>query len=387
MLKAEISKNEIDRAENLHDKSIFINSQDSSSLNVIDDVVTSDPPTNLTLYEEFMKGGVTCGLRTIFFDEYVKDYYTTLWVPSGEEVFRKVSDHLRYVNEHPQKVLVATTAESIERAKREGKMALILEFQWPEPVANSSVPALSLVHGWYAMGIRAIQLAYNKNSLLADGCGEPRNAGLSRQGEATIEEMNKVGMLIDLTHVGDQSCKEAMEMAKKGTCSLTHANARALCASKINKPDDLIKMCAEKGGVTGICGLSPRLRLDRLATIEDFMVQIDYVVKLVGIDYVGIGLDYPMHYKPQIEPFISAQKWELWKRVWPEYIGYARAKDVPATAVPYKSKAARMADGLHAPVLWRDITKHLVHRGYSDQDIQKILGLNFLRQYRGVFGS
>lgn len=356
-LVAELTPDDEARAEELHRRSVFINALDIASIHDFDK----------EYIERIRNSGLTCGVKTVVLHELRFERYTRLW-EDNESVFRKISDYLRLAHEHADVVSVVKTAADIERAKRDNKYGLIFGLQNATPVGDK----LALLPALYELGVRIIVLSYNRRNAFADGCGEPSNAGLSTLGRRLVEEMNDRGMLVDLTHVGRRSSLEALELSEK-PCTFSHSNADAVVPNPIAKPDDLLRMCAEKGGVNGIAAKPQRLVTEGIATIEHFMDQVDYMVNLVGSESVGFGLDTPSHWSHN--PALAEMLGETWKRTYPEFAG--KREDVTQAD----------CEGLDTWEGLPNLTRGLVARGYTDDEIERILGKNFLRLFRDVFGA
>ena len=182
-------------------------------------------------------------------------------------------------------------------------------------------------------------------------------------GIAVIERMNELGMLIDLSHVGPKTTMEAIEFSKVPVC-FTHANAKALCDHFRNKSDEALKAVAERGGVIGINVISAytQTRKGVKPDIEDYYAMMDYVVNLVGVDHVGIGTDISPNWSPE----------EIRKtfEVYPELTG-----------------TEEHLEELDSIIYFRNLAKGLLHRGYTQENVKKILGDNWLRLFRIVWGA
>ena len=265
---------------------------------------------------------------------------------------------------HSDKVVLVRTGRDIEKAKREGKFGIIMGSQNADILGGS----LSLLSVYKRLGLRIIQLSYYEQNLLGEGCGERTDGGLSNFGVEVVKEMNRLGLVIDVSHCGDQVTMDAIECSREPVM-VTHANARALCSHERNKTDEQIKTLAEKGGVIGLNAFSItcEVRKSIRPTLEDLLDMADYIVRLVGPDYVSLGLDiYPslteetFMQRSQLYPQLSA-KWGIFER-----------------NIFYND------DGTVDFTLFPEITKRLVARGYSNNDIEKILGLNFLRVFKTI---
>jgi membrane dipeptidase len=259
----------------------------------------------------------------------------------------------------PESVMLVEEAQDIQKAKQNGKLGIILGFQNASPLGEN----VTLLPIFHKLGVRIIQLTYNEANALGCGCLEPNDTGLTSFGIQVIQNMNRLGILVDLSHTGKRTSRDAIEVSDD-PIAFTHANPSALKDHPRNKPDELIRMATEKGGVIGLtpytsfCKSAPGKR----ATLEDFLDHIDYVVQLVGIDNVGIGTD-------------KAEKTEL------EY--YLRNQiQYPKQLGPFK---LRFVEGFPSIRNFPHITEGLLSRGYSDEDCAKIIGGNFYSLFQKVW--
>lgn len=217
----------------------------------------------------------------------------------------------------------------------------------------------------YKLGVRVIQLTYNEANAIGSGCLEPRDNGLTSFGSQLIQAMNRLGILIDLSHVGWQTSKDSVNVSEYPV-AITHGNPFSMKGLSRNKPDDLIRMVGEKGGVIGatpfaaFCKSAPGKR----PTLEDFLDQLDYLVQLVGVDHVGIGTD----------KFEGKTK--------EEYISEVQTRYPKLIQTPFEH---RHVEGFSHITQFPRITEGLIARGYSDEDCGKILGGNFLSLFGKVW--
>jgi membrane dipeptidase len=335
-----LNKEQEQRAVNIHRKSIII---DALTL------MFNDAPSNDSYFQLMLDAGITA---------------TNLTVPRFLDDFRQSLSRVSYWHENFHRfgrVLLATSAQDIEKAKMTRKIAIIMGSQNGAIIESD----ISLLRIFYALDLRILQLTYQWRNLIGDGCGERTDCGLSKFGLQVVEEMNRIGFLIDLSHVGYRTTMEVIELSEDPVV-FTHTNPRALCDHVRCKSDEQIKALAEKGGVMGITAFAPisEVRKGVRATIEDYLDCIDHVVKLVGVDHVGIGSDF--------EPFATTEDHEMARKRFPEIIGTYTLQ-------------TRNVEGLEVVSNFIDITRGLVGRGYADQEIEKILGGNFLRVFRRVW--
>jgi membrane dipeptidase len=264
-----------------------------------------------------------------------------------ESAVRAIADYTKAIEARDDITLCATVSQ-ILAARRAGKMAVTFDIEGMRAL-NSN---LAMVETYYRLGVRQMLIAYNLNNDAGGGCHDD-DKGLTDFGRAVITEMNRVGMVVDCAHSGIKSGLEAMKISTK-PCIFSHANARALKDHERNITDVQIRAVAATGGVVGVNGLS--LYLDKgPATLDSLVRHIDYIANLVGVDHVGVGLDFdPSNNAPLNDP--GAAKY------WPE-------RQYPRNLKP---------DFL-SPSVFPLLPQSLRAAGYKDQDIRAIVGGNFLR--------
>jgi len=331
------------RAQALHDRSIVIDALDVSRF-------------DRSHFEKMKAGGITAANATVV-------------MPGCN--FRQSVDGIRefdvLIERNSDLVMQVLCADDIERAKAAGKVGIVYGFQ--NAVGIEGDPRLVKV--FHALGVRIIQLTYMTANALGDGCLEPRNGGLTIFGKAVVRELNACGIIVDISHVGERTSLDAIEFSEVPV-AISHACAKGLVDNPRNKTDEVIKAVAARGGVMGITSL-PNFVCDfesgAQPTLEDYLRQIDYVAQLVGIDHVGIGMDYVDGHDSN---FSST-------RTWGGTMAQAERKAVGRTVWPMPYAVADSA-------CMGQVTEGLVKRGYRDEDIQKVLGLNWVRYFRRVWG-
>lgn len=295
----------------------------------------------------------------------------TILVSSGEvfspfgfmETVRDIAETLAVVDAHPERLLLVRSPEDIVAAKRTGRTGLYLYFQSPEPLATE----LWRVRLFYELGLRMIQLTYNARSLAGDGCAERTDSGLSEWGLVLVEQCNRLGIAVDVSHCGYRTTMEAIEASKTPTL-ITHANARALCDNPRCKTDEQAKACAARGGVIGVQALPAFISAtDTKPTIEDMLDHLDHWVRLVGVDHVGLGLDLTNGHERD-DYSLLGYKPEMYKNVWVDGV-------------------QQWIAGLGSLAELPNITERLLRRGYGDEDVAKILGGNFVRVLTQIWST
>ena len=277
-----------------------------------------------------------------------------------------LSAWMRRFRERDDILQVKETAD-IYAAKEQGKTGIILSFQNASPIENE----LDRLGLFLALGVRVIQLTYHETNLLGSGCWERTDSGLSNFGVDAVREMNRLGIVIDLSHVGPKTTMDAIEMSEQPV-AITHANARSFCNHPRNKEEDALKLLAEKGGVVGATSYAHFLPKGFDSTVEDFVDAIDDMVERVGIDHVAIGTD-STHDQPL----------EFW-----HYIGSQQGTKFPSTfadgSVPY-TELSFQPKGIDSPAEFPNLAEALVNRGYSAEDITKLLGGNWMNLFERVW--
>ena len=287
------------------------------------------------------------------------------------ENFRETLAHIagwvKRFEQHRGVLLQVRTVDDIMRAKRDGLVGVILGFQNASPIEND----LSRFSIFKQLGVGIIQVTYHERNLLGNGCFERTDEGLSNFGLDAVREMNRVGILIDLSHVGERTTLETIEHSVKPV-SCTHANAKSYYDVPRNKADEALKLLAEKGGVVGATAITTFLRTGVSSTLEDYVDAIDHMVELIGIDHVGIGTDFTQE---QPKPF--------WR-----YINSQQGTKFPSTFIDPEVQFDEMQlypAGLETPDEMPNISAALLRRGYGADDVAKILGGNWMRLFKEVW--
>ncbi len=255
-------------------------------------------------------------------------------------------------------VRLATSVEDIHAAKRDGTIALIAGFECSTMIENE----LDRIDMLYGFGVRQLGIAYSQSNMLGSGLSEPADGGLTNFGRRAVERMNKLGMLIDISHSGDRTCLETIDHSAVPVM-ITHAGARAVWPIDRMKTDETITACAARGGLIGL-EAAPHTTISPdhpVHSIDSVMDHFRYCVDLVGIDHVSFGPD------TMFGDHVAVHR---------AYAGNYAQKS------PQGGEHPRVAyvEGLENPGenFW-NITAWLVEHGYSDEDIVKVLGGNALR--------
>ncbi|GHF19597.1 peptidase [Streptomyces spiralis] len=268
---------------------------------------------------------------------------------------------------HQDGVVVARTVRDIIDAKRDGHIAFVMGTESAGAIENE----LDRIDVLYGFGTRQMGLVYADSNALGSGQKEPRDAGLTTFGRRAVERMNALGILIDVSHASDRTSLDAIEASSK-PIAITHAGARAVWPTPRMKPDDVLKACAERGGVLGI-EAAPHTTVSHdhtTHTIESVMDHFEYAVELMGIEHVAFGPD----------------------GFYGDHVGFHHATGANlglaamTNAGDLKYDRVAHVDGMENPSEnFRNVAGWLVEHGYSDSDIEAVLGGNILRLLKEVW--
>ena len=296
---------------------------------------------------QFKAGGFDLIVSAIF----IHDYYLP------EMGLRRALDQIACLHEEmeetPGKFCLCRNTKEAKRAREQGKVAIFLSLEGAEPLQND----IHLLRIFYELGVRGLGLVWSRRNYVGDGAffttkktGKP--SGISSFGFKLIEEAEKLGMFIDVSHLNDEGFWDVMDICRTPVIA-SHSNCRALASSMRNLTDPQLEAIAEKDGVIGMNAIDKFVHDDgNNADVSHFVDHLDHVVKIAGIDHVGIGFDLCDSFRDYL-------------RIEQEL----PSKDVIDT---------------HAGL--GEFTAELLRRNYSEEDILKILGMNFLRVYRQTAG-
>jgi membrane dipeptidase len=275
---------------------------------------------------------------------------------------------------HQDFVFHATTVGDVLRAHEEEKVAWIASIEGAAMIENE----LDRIEVLYGFGVRALGIAYSEGNALGAGLKEPRDGGLTIFGRKAVERMNKVGMLIDCSHCGDQTTLDTIEFSEKPVI-LSHIGARALWDSNRLAPDSVLEACAKKGGLIGI-EAAPHTTLtynQRTHTLAAFMEHFEYVKSLVGVDHVGFGPDTLYGDHVGLHQAYAANL-----SIREAHGGASQARD--SQGLDYDE--VEYVEGIENPTEGSvNILRWLVKAGYSDEDIRKVMGGNAIRLLNEVW--
>ena len=288
----------------------------------------------------------------------------------GEETTtRLLSWVAEQIMTRPELMQIRTT-EDLRTAKREGKFGIFFHFQGPTPLG------WDIEKVWYykGLGLGVLQMAYNTRNPYANGITERVDGGLSIMGQKLVKACNEARVIVDVSHTGGKSAMDTIEASSEPVI-MSHANARGAIDSPRNVSDDLIKAIAANGGFVGAVGYPPFVSKKKQPTMDDMVAMIDYMVQLVGPDHVALGIDYDA----------------TTHGVMPEAKIEAIYKQMVASGAwnpsAYPPPPYNYPEGIELPNTLYNLTGALLARGYSEEDLAKIWGGNWMRVMDKVWGD
>lgn len=330
--------------------------------------------------EMWRRSGVTAACGT----------YSSWHEPSrGFEIaVRRVAQAHALIDALGGELRLARRTADIEDAHRAGSHGLILDFQNTVAYGDD----LERVEYFHSLGVRMVQLTYNVRNLVGDGCTEPRPGGLSRFGREIVERLNATGTLIDVSHCADPVCWDALEISE-APIVVSHSTSKALYDNHRAKSDDLAKAVADRGGYFGVVILPAYLSDAPEPTLEDFADHVEHLVDVCGIDHVGIGTDKTgpgpsdgsMVEFPAGMPRLRPNEFNWWGFRDPGGVQGRRGRgdpSIPHDRLPADFRLKGFADFRD----WPNLTVQLAQRGFGEDELRKLLGLNFLRVFHEVVG-
>ncbi len=210
----------------------------------------------------------------------------------------------RWFEQYPDLIIKGQWASDVDRAKAEGKTAIFFGFQNPSPIEDD----IGLVEIVHTLGARFMQLTYNNQSLLATGCYEAEDTGITRMGRQVIKEMNRVGLVVDMSHSADRSTIEAAEISER-PIAITHANPYAWSPALRNKKDDVIRAVTENGGMMGFSVYPHHLKGKSGCSLESFCEMIARAAETYGAQNLGIGTDLCQDHPDSVVEWMRVGRW------------------------------------------------------------------------------
>lgn len=301
------------------------------------------------IFEQMRAGGVSAVHATLVYHE------------NTRETLSRFGDWNRRFEQHSDLIMPVYEAADIAIARDTGRVGIFFGAQNCSPIEDD----IDMIAVMRRLGLMIMQLTYNNQSLLAAGCYEPEDSGVSRFGRQAIEEMNRVGMIIDMSHSSERSTLDAIELSSRPVI-ISHANPASFHPAKRNKSDKVLKAIAESGGLLGFSVYPFHLKDGPDCTLESFCNMVADTADLMGIDHIGIGTDLCQGQPQSVLDWMRNGRW-------------SKAMDF--------GEGNKNNAGWPRPLAWfqdnRDfpaIIEGLKRKGFTETEVEKIMGLNWLNQ-------
>ncbi len=273
----------------------------------------------------------------------------------------------RWFEQYPDLIMKGTTANCARRAKETGRTAIFFGLQNCSPIEDD----IGLVEILHTLGVRFMQLTYNNQSLLATGAYEAEDTGLTRMGKQVVREMNRVGLVVDMSHSAERSTLEAIEHSTR-PIAITHANPKFWHPGLRNKSDEVLKALASSGGMLGFSLYPHHLKGGSSCTLDSFCEMIARTADMIGIDHIGIGSDLCQDQPDSVVEWMRVGRWS-------KEIDYGEGSKDNAGFPPQPDWFRDNRD-------FGNIEQGLLDRGMYREEVDKVMGLNWLKFFDENFG-
>ncbi len=307
------------------------------------------------VFRELRSGGVHAIHVTIAYHE------------NFRETVLNVEQWNRWFEQYPELIFMGKSGEDIRKAIAENRTAVFFGFQNPSPIEDD----IGLIEIWHALGARFMQLSYNNQSFLATGCYEAEDPGITRFGKQAIEEMNRVGMVIDMSHSAERSTLEAIDLSAR-PIAITHANPHGWHPALRNKSHAVIKALTERGGIMGMSLYPHHLKGGSQCALDDFCRMIMDAAERYGVQHFAIGSDLCQDQPDSVVEWMRNGRWS-------KVLDYGEGT---ADAAGFPTQPAWFENNLH----FGNLEKGLMSAGLSDNDVAAIMGGNWQRFFDESFG-
>lgn len=306
------------------------------------------------IFEDMAYGGLDAVHVTICYHE---DF---------EETVRNLQDWNRRFQDYHHRIIPGRYAADVLRAKAESKTAVFFGFQNCTPI-ETDIDRVEICH---QLGVRFMQLSYNNQSLLATGCYENEDTGITRMGQQVIREMNRVGLVIDMSHSSERSTIEAIECSDR-PIAITHANPFSWHSALRNKSDTVLKALADSGGMIGFSLYPHHLKGSSDCTIETFCLMVAETAHTMGIDHIGIGSDLCQDQPDAVVAWMRNGRWT-------RDLDYGEGS---SSKPGFPDPPSWFASNRDFPNLFQG----LLNVGFSLSEVGQIMGGNWLRFFERSF--
>ena len=293
-------------------------------------------------------------------------HVTIAYHENFREMVLQVERWNRYFEQHPDRLMMGRTAADIDTARATGRTAVFFGFQNPSPIEDD----IGLVEICHSLGARFMQLTYNNQSLLATGCYEDEDPGVTRMGQQVIAEMNRVGLVVDMSHSAERSTLEAIDISRR-PIAITHANPAWWHPARRNKSDEVLRALTERGGMLGFSVYPHHLRDGSACSLQSFCEMIAESADRYGAENLGIGTDLCQDQPDSVVEWMRVGRWS-------KEIDYGEGT---ADNAGFPPMPGWFEDNRH----FGNIENGLRNAGLSEEDVAGIMGGNWYRFFAENF--
>jgi len=292
-------------------------------------------------------------------------HVTVVYHEDYDEFLERVNEWNNHFKENSDLIFLGKTYKDIEKARLEKKTAIFFGFQNCSPVEDD----IELIEKIHNHGCRFMQLTYNNQSLLATGCYEKNDSGVTNFGREAIKEMNRVGIVIDMSHSAEKSTFDAIEISEK-PIAITHANPTFWHSAKRNKSNDLLKTLAESNGMLGLSLYAHHLKNNSNCTLESFCEMVARTAEIMGVKNIGIGSDLCLNQPNSVVEWMRNGTWTKTKN-------YGEGSKE-------KPEFPKQPDWFIDARGFKNLETGLKKAGFNEEDTNDILGNNWFNFYKGI---
>ncbi|MCP4283775.1 MAG: membrane dipeptidase [Gammaproteobacteria bacterium] len=295
-------------------------------------------------------------------------HVTIAYHENFREMVHNIEQWNRWFECYPELIFQGRTGADVRHARETGRTAIFFGFQNPSPIEDD----IGLVEICHSLGIRFMQLSYNNQSLLATGCYEAEDPGITRMGREVIAEMNRVGLVVDMSHSSDRSTLDAIEISQR-PIAITHANPAFWHPALRNKSDDLLRELGRSGGMLGFSVYPHHLKDGSDCSLESFCEMVARTAELMGAEQIGIGTDLCQDHPDSVVEWMRSGRWT-------KNIDYGEGSQ---TNAGFPDMPAWFKDSRD----FTNIENGLRAAGLSDRETAGVMGENWLRFFDRSFGA
>ena len=292
-------------------------------------------------------------------------HVTVVYHEDYDEFLKRVDEWKHHFEQNSDLIFLGKSYKDIEKARKENKTAIFFGFQNCSPIEDD----ISLIEKVYEHGCRFMQLTYNNQSLLATGCYEKNDSGVTNFGKEAIKEMNRVGIVVDMSHSAEKSTFDAIELSEK-PIAITHANPNFWYKARRNKSSDLLKALSESKGMLGLSLYAHHLKDSTNCKLESFCEMTAKTADIMGVKNIGIGSDLCLFQPDSIVEWMRNGTWSKTKNF--------------GEGSKSKPGFPKQPDWFIDARGFKNLQLGLKRVGFNDEEVSGILGNNWYNFYKGI---